>query len=84
MKAIFKNEIPFGLLGELAKILNSERNDYDKNLLHDTLKSLTETGRFSMSLTFLSSNEKEALKMLIDYLVSEGLDCTDLNTGYSL
>ena len=84
MKAIFKNEIPFGLLGELAKILNSERDDYDKNLLHDTLKCLTETGRFSMSLTFLSSDEKEALKMLIDYLVSEGLDCTNLKTGYSL
>ena len=84
MKAIFKNEIPFGLLGELAKILNSERDNYGKNLLHDTLKCLSETGRFSMSLTFLSSDEKEALKMLIDYLVSEGLDCTELKTGYPL
>ena len=84
LKAIFKNEIPFGLLGELAKILNSERDNYGKNLLHDTLKCLSETGRFSMSLTFLSSDEKEALKMLIDYLVSEGLDCTELKTGYPL
>ena len=84
LKAIFKSEIPFGLLGELAKILNSERDNYSKNLLHDTLQCLSETGRFSMSLTFLSSDEKGALQKLIDYLVSGGLDCTDLKTGYLL
>lgn len=82
LKTIFRNEIPFGLLGEFVKVLNLESDCYDKQLIYDTLKCLSETGRFSMSLMFLTEDEKHALQDLLCYLDSNDIDCAHLKSIY--
>ncbi|XP_013407380.1 coiled-coil domain-containing protein 103 [Lingula anatina] len=77
LQAIFKAEISFGLLGE---IIDALLNDLSDNIfVVEVLESLTLAGRFGLSLTFLSSSEKENCEKLFSKLDGEiPEDNTDL------
>ena len=62
---IFKSEISFGLLGELLEALMG----YQKSDLADVvaiLDTLASTNRFTLSLQFLDSKEKENCQKLFE------------------
>lgn len=80
--AIFKHEIPFGLLGEFIKVMSQELGAFECKILAAFLQSLTQTGRFSLSLTFLSSEEVTSLHLIFNYLEEAGIDCNTLSQQY--
>ncbi|KAF6028569.1 CCDC103 [Bugula neritina] len=48
---VFKNEIPFGLLGEFLISVSSEKEQFDSKILEMLLTTLAQTGRFNLSLS---------------------------------
>jgi hypothetical protein len=65
---IFKAEISMGLLGEFIDILNENWEEEDFPKIYDILHCLTTVKRFSLSLQFLSHNEKVVLADLFQKL----------------
>ena len=78
LATIFKAEISFGLLGDILSCLNSEFKVEDTNAITSILEVLTKAGRFDLSLTFLSSHEKDTAEKLFDKL-SETVKCSATN-----
>ena len=68
LSKIFKTEISFGLLGDIIKALESKISDSDCEDIVDILQGLSQTNRFSLSVQFLSSKEKEICRNLFDKL----------------
>jgi hypothetical protein len=56
---IFKTEISFGLLGDIVKALEYHIVDSDVDAVVGILEGLGQTNRFSLSIQFLSSAEKD-------------------------
>ena len=81
---MFKNELPFGLLGEFITAVSGHCSIFDSSTLRSFLLCLTETGRFSLSLTFLSSKEIDCLKSVITHLSDTGVCCAELRKLYQL
>ncbi|XP_077997477.1 dynein axonemal assembly factor 19-like [Glandiceps talaboti] len=67
---IFKTEIAFGLLGEIIIALQDCFSPNDVDVVCAILDNLSKTNRFSLSLDFLSSTEKESCKELFKKLQS--------------
>jgi hypothetical protein len=67
---IFKTEISFGLLGDIVKALEYHIVDSDVDAVVGILEGLGQTNRFSLSIQFLSSAEKDKMKTLFDKLNS--------------
>ena len=67
---IFKTEISFGLLGDIVKALEYHIVDSDVDAVVEILEGLGQTNRFSLSIQFLSSAEKDKMKTLFDKLNS--------------
>lgn len=63
LEVIFKTEIGFGLLGEFVQILESFK-EADELAVIEILAACSRTNRFSLSVTFFSSKEKEACSKL--------------------
>jgi len=81
---VFKNEIPFGLLGEFLISVSSEKEQFDSKILEMLLTTLAQTGRFNLSLSFLSSSEKDCLKEIVTYLEKLSVDSTALKELYDM
>lgn len=69
---IFRTEISFGLLGDIVKALFTEFKAEESKDILTILKCLSETNRFSLSVQFLSSKEKETVLNLYRKLECEG------------
>ncbi|CAH1249026.1 CCDC103 [Branchiostoma lanceolatum] len=67
---IFKNEISFGLLGEIVTALNDSYLQEDSGFVYHVLDGLTKVGRFELSVDFLSSKESQAVKELLAKLTN--------------
>lgn len=81
---MFKNEIPFGLLGEFVSAISAHCKAFNAASLEIFLQCLTETGRFNLSLSFLSTKEKECVNVLFAYLAECGLSSVELKTEYAV
>ncbi|XP_066263993.1 coiled-coil domain-containing protein 103-like [Branchiostoma lanceolatum] len=68
---IFKNEISFGLLGEILTALNDSYLQEDSGFVYQVLDGLTKVGRFELSVDFLSSKESQAVKELLAKLTTD-------------
>lgn len=82
LQALFRTEIPFGLLGDFIDCVHANLDTVDHQLIFDMLNKLIHTGRFSLSLTFLGSAEKDRLRSILDTLTNHGLDITKLTQAY--
>ncbi|XP_035660948.1 coiled-coil domain-containing protein 103-like [Branchiostoma floridae] len=71
---IFKNEISFGLLGEILTALNDSYVQEDSDFVYQVLDGLTKVGRFELSVDFLSSKESQAAKELLGKLTKDFTD----------
>ncbi|XP_078621812.1 dynein axonemal assembly factor 19-like [Branchiostoma floridae x Branchiostoma japonicum] len=71
---IFKNEISFGLLGEILTALNDSYVQEDSGFVYQVLDGLTKVGRFELSVDFLSSKESQAAKELLGKLTKDLTD----------
>ena len=58
LESIFTNEIGFGLLGEFLITFNTEFHSEDGERILTILDHLKNTGRFALTVQFLSSKEK--------------------------
>ncbi|XP_052237561.1 coiled-coil domain-containing protein 103-like [Dreissena polymorpha] len=76
---IFKTEIGFGLLGEFGNCLNCAFAEQDSNAILCILQHLSTTNRFSLTVQFLSSKEKDYFNSLFRKL-SESLKGRDPET----
>lgn len=63
---IFKTEISFGLLGDIIKALENKVIDSEAESVLCVLEGLSRTNRFSLSVQFLSSKEKEICRSLME------------------
>lgn len=61
---IFKSEIPMGLFGEFMEVLHQNFQVHDCDNIVDILWHLSTTKRFSLTVEFLSSKEKDLLKKI--------------------
>ncbi|XP_033104823.1 coiled-coil domain-containing protein 103-like isoform X2 [Anneissia japonica] len=84
--SIFKNEISFGLLGEILKLFNLYFTEDNLENVFLILWQLSNTNRFSLSIDFLSKEEKKDRDELMDKLqrtfecgLETKIDC-DLNS----
>ena len=68
LQEIFKLEISMGLLGEIVYVLHENWNTVDVNCIYAILYNLSLVKRFSLSLQFLSKDEKEAVTKLVNDL----------------
>ncbi|KAI8497956.1 hypothetical protein Bbelb_246080 [Branchiostoma belcheri] len=75
---IFKNEISFGLLGEILTALNNSYVQEDSGFVYQVLDSLTKVGRFELSVDFLSSKESQAVKGLLEKLTNDLTDSSEI------
>lgn len=75
---IFKTEISFGLLGDIVKALENKMVDSDNEKVVQILEGLSQTNRFSLSVQFLSSQERELCKTLFDRLRTSLKDCEEM------
>nr|XP_006825850.1 PREDICTED: coiled-coil domain-containing protein 103-like [Saccoglossus kowalevskii] len=62
---IFKMEIAFGLLGDILVALEECFVPEDANAIVSILENLSKTSRFTLSLDFLSSIEKDSCQRLL-------------------
>ena len=67
LSKIFKAEISFGLLGEFINVLSSHKEE-DTEIVIEILDILSKVKRFSLSIDFLTKNEKEVCLKLFDRL----------------
>jgi len=65
---IFRNEISFGLLGEMISVLNGNYREEDSGELVAVLQALSTVNRFSLSLQFLDESERSARSQLLQRL----------------
>jgi len=65
---IFRNEISFGLLGEIISVLNTNYSEDDGNEVVAMLQALSSVNRFSLSLQFLDESERTACSQLLQQL----------------
>jgi len=65
---IFRNEISFGLLGEIIRVLSSNWREEDGNELVAMLQALSSVNRFNLSLQFLDESERSACSQLLQRL----------------
>lgn len=84
LATIFKHEIPFALLGEFIKSMENKIELFDDAVIADFLQSLSHTGRFDLSLTFLGSDEKQSLNSILNHLEKSGTDTSDLKFRYAM
>lgn len=75
---IFRAEIGLGLLGDMIVILQKHYTCDKSESIANLLYTLTNCGRFDLSLTFLSSKEKIDLESLLEQL---SVDWNSENTG---
>ncbi|XP_058862511.1 coiled-coil domain-containing protein 103 isoform X1 [Acipenser ruthenus] len=66
---IFKNEIAFGLLGELLLVLSENFITKDQASLTDILYHLSQTKRFGLNVDFLSKKERDSCLELFQKLL---------------
>ena len=64
LENVFKPEIGFGLLGDFGHCLCCEYKDADFETVTDMLEHLSKTNRFTLTVQFLSSKEKEDMNNL--------------------
>ena len=65
---IFRNEISFGLLGEIITVLSSNYCEEDGTEVVAMLHALSTVNRFSLSLQFLDKSERSACSQLLQQL----------------
>lgn len=65
---IFRNEISFGLLGEMISVLSSNYSEEDSIELVAMLEALSTANRFNLSLQFLDTAERSACSELLQQL----------------
>ncbi|XP_062513843.1 coiled-coil domain-containing protein 103-like [Corticium candelabrum] len=65
---IFRTEISFGLLGDMMTAMNKSFESDNAKTVVDILECLSQTGRFSLTCQFLSSNEKFEISRLFEKL----------------
>ena len=68
LETIFSNEIGFGLLGEFLNTFNDQLKSEDRPDVVTILDHLKNTKRFSLTVQFLSSNEKKYCSELFQKL----------------
>jgi len=64
--ALFKYEVPEGLLGPIVEVLSKEFVPQDAAATCEILRCLQETGRFGLAIEFFSDAEKSAAVALFD------------------
>ena len=82
---VFKAEISMGLLGEIIDVLNENWKVEDFSKIYSIVHCLTTVKRFSLSLQFLSHQEKQLLselfqKLQMGFVEQNGIvnnDCVD-------
>ncbi|CAG2217782.1 Coiled-coil domain-containing protein 103 [Mytilus edulis] len=75
---IFKTEISFGLLGDIVKALENKIVESDNEKVVQILEGLSQTNRFSLSVQFLSTQEKDLCNTLFDKLRTSFKDCDEI------
>jgi len=65
---IFRNEVSFGLLGELIFVLENHYQDIDYDSVCAILRGLSEANRFQLTMDFLNSVEKCSCEKLFQKL----------------
>jgi len=68
LRQIFRNEISFGLLGEIMSVLCSNYVEKDGTQLVAMLQALSTAQRFNLSLQFLDESERHACSQLLQRL----------------
>lgn len=76
---IFKTEISFGLLGDIIKALENKIVENDAETVFYILEGLSKTNRFSLSVQFLSSKEKETCRSLVEKIRKHLSDSNSLS-----
>ncbi|KAL5005856.1 hypothetical protein ScPMuIL_017014 [Solemya velum] len=85
LSRIFKTEISFGLLGDFLIALNTEFSAGDSESVLAILQHLSQVGRFSLSVQFLSKKEKESCENLFKRLKScHSVELCDLENAYGI
>ncbi|XP_007482520.1 coiled-coil domain-containing protein 103 [Monodelphis domestica] len=65
---LFREDVGFGLLGELLMTLEENFKPTDHAAVLGILHSLSRTGRFGLNMTLLSNNERESCQKLFQKL----------------
>ncbi|XP_067685678.1 coiled-coil domain-containing protein 103-like [Haliotis asinina] len=79
LENMFKSEISFGLLGDFLLVL-LEVSQEELHIVLNILESFSRTNRFSLSIQFMSSKEKEACEKLFKK-IEDLNECSDRITS---
>lgn len=78
---IFKSEIPMSFFGELMAVLFENLQSSDHEPVLDILQNLSNTNRFSLTVEFLSSKEKELVEAVFRKLQEISQDESQCQEG---
>lgn len=81
---LFKTDMPFGLLGEFITLMDNNPKVLGVEKCSAILTSLLSIDRFQLTLSFLSSQEKQSLDSLLKKLTDQGMETRELLTSYRL